>query len=266
MLAGLTVGIKGAGEMASGIAHCLRSSNFTRIFMMEAPNPLAVRRRVCFCSAITERETTVEGVTAVAVETLAGVQRAWDEEKIPVIIDPAWQMIQKVRPDVVIDAILAKKNLGTTRTEANLVIGLGPGFIAGKEVHVVIETNRGHDLGGLIFSGTAAENTGIPGEIGGYAAERVLRSPAGGCFIAEKVIGDYILPEEHIGSVAGREVVATIGGIIRGLILSGTYVTERLKIGDIDPRGRIDYCYTISDKARAIGGAVLTAILREYNL
>lgn len=265
LLRKLVIGIKGAGEMASGIAHCLYRSNLRQIFMMEVPAPLAVRRRVSFCSAVTDGKITIEAVCGVRAKGAADVRKAWEKHQIPVVVDPQWRMVAQLTPDVVIDAILAKKNLGTTQQEAALVIGLGPGFTAGEDVHVVIETNRGHHLGRQIVSGTAAEDTGVPGEIGGYAAERVLRSPADGCFVAEKAIGDRVRPAERVGRVDGRDVRARIEGMLRGLILSGSTVTEGLKIGDIDPRGRVDYCHTISDKARAIGGAVLTAVMMTYN-
>jgi xanthine dehydrogenase accessory factor len=173
-------------------------------------------------------------------------------------------MVNKLKANVVIDAILAKKNLGTHINEAEMVIALGPGFVAGKDAHVVIETNRGHNLGRLIFSGPAAQNTGIPGVIGGYSIERVLRAPAAGRFVAKKRICDIVQAGDCIGTVQGQSVKAEIGGVIRGLIKDGSPVSRGLKIGDIDPRGQTGYCNTISDKARAIGGAVLTAIMMQF--
>jgi xanthine dehydrogenase accessory factor len=169
-------------------------------------------------------------------------------------------------PDEVIDAILAKKNLGTTPKDADLVIALGPGFIAGEDAHILVETNRGHNLGELIFSGPTADNTGIPGEIEGYSKERVLRSPVGGLFKREKKIGDYVSAGDAVGVVENQAVRTEIGGVIRGLIMSGTHVHKGLKIGDVDPRARIEFCHTLSDKARAIGGAVLMAVLMRYNV
>ena len=167
--------------------------------------------------------------------------------------------------DLVVDAILAKRNLGTRMQEANLVIGLGPGFKAGNDVHLVIETNRGHNLGRIITAGPAEPNTGIPGAIGGFAEERVLRAPMDGKFTARRSIGDHIQADEIVGFVQETAVHAKIGGVIRGLIRSDTSVTNGLKIGDVDPRGQACYCYTISDKSRAIGGSVLEAVLRVYN-
>lgn len=266
MLSGLTVGIKGAGEMASGVAHCLYQANFRNIFMMETQKPLAVRRRVSFCSAIEEREITIEGVTAVKADTIEGIKAAWERKKIPVIVDPRWQLIGRLQPEVVIDAILAKKNLGTKRGEAALVIGMGPGFTAGEDVDVLIETERGHSLGRHIYSGPAARDTGIPGDIRGHTVKRVLRSPADGCFIAEKQIGDSVKAGEIIGTVGQEAIRAEISGVVRGLILSGISVSAELKIGDIDPRNDIGYCDTISDKARALGGSVIIAILEKFNM
>jgi xanthine dehydrogenase accessory factor len=251
--------------MASGIAHCLYQSGFSRLFMMETHKPLAVRRLVSFCSAIEAGKFSVEGVTAVTVEAAEGIPKTWDEARIPVIIDPLWRMIEKIKPDVVIDAILAKKNLGTKRDEAPLVIGLGPGFTAGEDVDLLIETERGHNLGRLIFSGPAARNTGIPGNIGGHTLKRVLRAPIDGCFIAQKKIRDSVQTGEIIGTVEQHAIRAEISGVVRGLILSGISVSAGLKIGDIDPRNEIGNCDTISDKARSLGGSVIIAILKKFN-
>jgi xanthine dehydrogenase accessory factor len=259
------VGLKGAGEMASGVAWHLYQANIRNLFMMEIPAPLAVRREVCFSEAVLQGEKTVEGVRAVRVEGSEGVRGAWKSGRIPVLVDPKWTMIAAMRPDVLVDAILAKRNLGTTTKDASLVIGLGPGFTAGRDVHVVIETNRGHNLGRIILSGTAEPNTGIPGVIGGYAEERVLRAPDKGLFTSRAGIGDRVRCGDVLGDVNGHEVRATIDGVVRGLIASGTQVREGLKLGDIDPRGDVSYCTTISEKSRTIGGSVLGAIVRTYN-
>lgn len=262
----LMIGIKGAGEMASAIAWRLYMANMRRIFMMEIPYPLAVRRGVCFCEAVHEKSKTVEGVEAVRADSIEDVQRIWDKEEIAVVVDPEWMSREKLRPDVMVDAIVSKKNLGTTKTEACLVIGLGPGFVAGNDVHMVIETNRGHNLGRVITFGSAEADTGIPGDIGGYTVERVLRAPAKGLFRAKLEIGDTVRCGEVLGVVDGVEVQAKIAGVIRGLIRSNIKVTQGLKLGDIDPRGDKNYCYTISDKAMAIAGSVLEAVLRVYNV
>jgi xanthine dehydrogenase accessory factor len=207
---------------------------------------------------------TVEKVTGIRAEDADQVQAAWQTWRIPVLVDPKWTMIDRLEPDVVIDAILAKKNLGTNRGEARLVIGLGPGFFAGEDVHLVIETNRGHNLGRIITSGPAAPNTGVPGNIDGHTRQRIIRAPAAGRFVSFGDIGDRVKAGERVGTVEKATVRAEIDGILRGLIRTGTDVSNGLKIGDIDPRGDVDYCLAISDKARAIGGSVLEAVLRTF--
>lgn len=264
-LRSLKIGIKGAGEMASSVAWCLHMANMRNIFMMDIPFPLAVRRQVSFCEAVHEGSKVVEGVEAIKADSVEDVQRIWTKGNIAVLVDPNWMSRKVLKPDVMIDAILAKKNLGTKRVEASLVIGLGPGFVAAGDVHIVIETNRGHNLGRMITSGRAEANSGIPGSINGYSMERVLRAPINGLFSAKRSIGDLVEKDEVVGIVDGADVRAKIKGVIRGLIRSGIRVTQGLKLGDIDPRGDKSYCFTISDKGRAIGGAVLEAILKVYN-
>lgn len=261
----LVIGIKGAGEMASAIAWRLYMSGFQKIFMMETDYPLAVRRRVSYCEAIHDGNTTVESIEAVRVNAFDDIPSAWGKKQIAVLTDPKWTSIERIKPQVCIDSILAKKNLGTNRNESPLVIGLGPGFTAPEDVHLVIETNRGHNLGRIITDGKAEKDTGVPGMIGGYTEERVLRAPVDGWFEANSSIGDIVEAGDILGSVNEKKVRAGIDGALRGLIRSRTQVTQGLKIGDIDPRGDQSYCFTISDKARAIAGAVLEAILRVYN-
>jgi xanthine dehydrogenase accessory factor len=261
----LVIALKGAGEMATGVAWRLFQSNFKNIFMMEIENPIAVRRRVSFCEAVHDEKIIVEGVEAKKIFQPDDIQTAWNSSSIPVIVDPDWKTIKAIRPHVVVDAIIAKKNLGTNLSEAPLVIGLGPGFEAGRDVHMVIETNRGHNLGRIILNGGAEPNTGAPGNIKGYTKERVLRSPCSGKFNSSLNIGTLVKQNDVVGHVDGKPVVAQIEGVLRGQIRNNTMVTEQLKIGDIDPRGNRQYCTTISEKARAIGGSVLEAILRKYN-
>jgi xanthine dehydrogenase accessory factor len=196
---------------------------------------------------------------------IGSIHAAWEQGSIAVVADPKWLRLQQVRPKVVVDAILAKKNLGTRMTDAELVIGLGPGFTAGQDVHMVIETNRGHDLGRILTTGSAQANTGVPGTIAGFTEERVLRAPVAGLFETTRSIGDLIKAGDFIGTVAGQEISSRIDGVIRGLIRSETKVTRGLKIGDVDARGQKQSCHTISEKARAIGGSVLEAVLRVYN-
>lgn len=261
----LTIVIKGAGEMASAVAWRLYRAHMQKILMLETNNPLAVRREVSFCEAVHDGQKTVENVEAVRVQGLSDIYRAWERGKVAVAPDPRWHLLEKIRPDLVVDAILAKRNLGTRIQEADLVIGLGPGFSAGNDVHMVIETNRGHNLGRIITVGPAEPNSGIPGTIGGFAEERVLRAPIDGKFMARRSIGDQVNADEIVGFVQETEVHTNIGGVIRGLIRSDTSVTIGLKIGDVDPRGQAYNCCTISDKARAIGGSMLEAVLRVYN-
>ena len=262
----ITIIIKGAGEMASGVAWRLYMANFKHILMLETARPVAVRREVSYCEAVHDGSKTVEGVKAIAAGTVKDIHAAWAQGDIAVAADPQWHLLEKIQPQVVVDAILAKKNLGTRLKDAGLVVGLGPGFEAGKDVHMVIETNRGHDLGRIITFGFAEPNTGVPGEIAGIAGERVLRSPAEGSFNTRKAIGDLVVANEVIGVVAGHKVSSKIDGVLRGLIRPETLVTRGLKIGDVDPRGQRQYCATISEKARAIAGSVLEAILRKYNI
>ncbi|MBU0969570.1 MAG: EF2563 family selenium-dependent molybdenum hydroxylase system protein [Proteobacteria bacterium] len=261
----LVIAIKGAGEMATGIAWRLFQANFKHIFMVEIENPVAVRRQVSFCEAVHDQTIEVEGVRAQKVTDMKEIPGVWEKDGIPVLVDPDWQSIKTMRPHVVVDAIIAKKNLGTHRNEAPLVIGLGPGFEAGYDVHLAIETLRGHNLGRIIDKGCPAPNTGVPGSVNGFTGERLLRSPCLGVFIALIPLGALVEKNDVIGHVGSQPVVARIDGILRGLIRDNTRVREGLKIGDIDPRGNRDYFTTISEKARAIGGGVLEAILRQYN-
>jgi xanthine dehydrogenase accessory factor len=257
----LTVVIKGAGEQASGIAWTLHQAGLSKILLLEVEAPLAVRRRVSFCEAVPDGRQTVEGVTALRVTDAAEVEAAWERGCLAVRVDPAWTAIKALNPRVVIDAILAKRNLGTHMDEADLVIGLGPGFTAGEDVHRVIETQRGHHLARILSKGSAAPNSGVPGAIGGHTTERVLRAPADGAVIARGAIGDQVMAGQTVLEVAGTPVKAAIDGVVRGLIRDGRRVTKGLKIGDIDPRSDVGYCNTISEKARAIGGAVLLCIM-----
>ena len=261
----LIVVIKGAGEMASAVAWRLYRAHIRQILMLEVASPLAVRRSVSFCEAVVDGHNTVEGVTARRADNIDGVRACWQKSQLAVCVDPEWKMLDGIQPEVVIDAILAKHNLGTRMDEALLVIGLGPGFVAGQDVHMVVETQRGHYLGRIITAGSAEPNTGIPGVINGYTEERVLRAPCDGEFKAACSIGDPVKKGDRIGTVASQIVRTQIDGVLRGLIRSAMHVKQGLKIGDIDPREDVHYCHTISDKARAISGSVLEAILRVYN-
>jgi len=261
----LTVLIRGGGEVASGVAHRLHLSHF-KICMTEISRPLAVRREVAFSEAIYEGEKEVEGVRAKLISTPEEIASVWKKNDIPILVDPDAKKATKfLKPDVLVDAIMAKKNLGTQINDARFVIGLGPGFAAGEDVHVVVETNRGHLLGKMILSGTAEPDTGIPGEIGGYTIERVLRTMKRGIFHPQKSIGDRINEGAVVAVADDFPIVAKISGIVRGLLREGVEVKKGMKVGDIDPRGKKQSCFTVSDKARAIGGGVLEAILYRFN-
>ena len=256
--------VKGAGEMATGVAHRLASCHL-KVCMTETSEPQAVRREVAFSEAIFDHEKEVEGVVVKRIELPEQITKTWREGKVPILVDPEAKVKDFLKPDVLIDATLAKKNLGTRMTDALLVIGLGPGFHAGRDVHVVIETNRGHNLGRIISDGEAEPNTGIPGSIAGYAEERVIRAPGPGKFKALKKIGDGVCANEKVGMVGNAAVRSRIAGVVRGLLRDGTEVWKGMKLGDVDPRGIKAHCYSISDKARTISGGVLQAILERFN-
>ncbi len=261
---GLIIVIKGAGEMASGIAHRLYSAGLTRILMTEVEEPLAVRRTVCFCEAVSDGAAQVEGINGRLLRDLDDLQDLWRQKAIAILVDPEARCIQTVRPHIVIDARMTKKESLTRRCEAPLVIGVGPGFTAPDNVHVVIESNRGHNLGKVIYKGSAEPFTGVPGDIGGYSTERVLKSPHEGRVRHIKHIGDSVKKGEVVLYVDQTPIIARLNGMVRGLIRE-TFVKNREKVGDIDPRCKIEHCYTISDKARAIGGGVLEAIMADFN-
>lgn len=256
--------IKGGGDLATGVAIRLHASGFRNILIVEREKPLAVRRTVAFCEAVHDGTTVVEGITARLVNDGQEIQAAWQDCCIPVRVDPQWQSLDEIHPAIVVDAILAKKNLGTCRDEADLVIGMGPGFCAGDDVDRVIETMRGHDLGRVIAKGTAHANTGIPGNVGGFTLERILRAPVDGLFTSRSSICDMVKQGDIVGHVAGQPVHARLDGVIRGLIRDGSEVVCGLKIGDVDPRGEGKNAFTVSDKARAIGGGVLEAICAYF--
>src|SRR5512139_2441087 len=262
---GLTVLIRGAGEMASGVAHRLFRSHF-KICLLEIPEPLAVRREVSFCEAAYEGEKEVEGVRSKRISSVEEIGSVWKEDMIPLLIDPEGKETREVlKPQVLVDAIMAKGNLGTQMEDAPWVIALGPGFTAGKDAHAVIETNRGHNLGRVLLRGSAEPDTGVPGDISGYTIERLLRTEKKGTFHSQSSIGDRVEKGAVVAVVDDFPVIAGISGIVRGLLRDGVKVTKGMKVGDIDPRGKRENCFTISDKARAIGGGVLEAILHRFN-
>ncbi|MEJ2587384.1 MAG: selenium-dependent molybdenum cofactor biosynthesis protein YqeB [Deltaproteobacteria bacterium] len=252
--------IKGAGDLATGVAARLWRSGFP-VIMTEIAQPLTVRRSVSLSDAVWEGETTVEDLTARRVDDGAQLMTALDDGLIPVRVDPEARVVQDIGPFAVIDAILAKKNTGTRLKDAPFVLGLGPGFTAGRDVHAVVETKRGHTLGRVIWDGAAIVNTGIPGEVKGFGEKRVIRSPASGIFEGAVAIGTHVEEGDVVAHVENLPVLAPISGMLRGLLHDGVWVEKGLKSGDVDPRDRRDSCWTISDKALAIGGGVLEAVL-----
>ncbi len=260
---GEVVIVRGGGDIASGVIQKLHRTGF-RVLVLEIESPLSIRRTVCFSEAVYIGRMELEDITSVLAKNTVEIYHAWSNDYIPVLIDPKGEFIEKFKPLAVVDATIAKKNKGMNKDLAPITIAIGPGFEAGKDVDTVIESNRGHNLGRLIFEGSAESNTSVPGNIEGYTIERVLNAPDDGIIKLECVIGDKVKKKDIIGYVNGKSIVAQIDGIVRGLIREGTYVTKGLKIGDIDPRiEQLKNCYTISDKARAIGGAVLEAVMIE---
>jgi len=260
LLERLTVVVKGGGDLATGVAHRLHRVGM-RVVVTELARPMVIRRSVSFASAVFEGEIIVDGVRACLVDEKNDVHDLLDQGTIPVIVDPHADIIQWLRPQVVVDAIMAKRNLGTSLDDAPVVIGLGPGFTAGVDVQAVIETMRGHYLGRVIMEGSALPDTGVPGTIEGHTRDRVLKSPGDGCFRACASIGDQVEAGDVVAYVDGRPLPTRISGVLRGILHDGLEVKEGLKVGDVDPRGVVEYCFTISDKARAIGGGVLEAIM-----
>lgn len=252
--------IKGAGDLATGIAYRLKKSGFD-IVMTEIDNPTTVRRTVAFSQAIFDNEIEIEGIKGIKVNNINEIHKEIKKGNIPIIIDKEANIIKKLKPKVIVDAIIAKKNLGTSINDAPIVIGVGPGFEAKKDCHLVIETKRGHYLGKVIEEGSAIPNTGIPGNIGGYTKERIIRASSNGKIKPVVKIGDYVKKGEVVAYIDDVEVLAEIDGIVRGMLQEGIEVFKEMKSGDIDPRCEKDHCFTISDKARSIGGGVLEAIM-----
>jgi xanthine dehydrogenase accessory factor len=252
--------IKGGGDLGTGVAWRLHRCGF-RVLVTETAQPTVIRRAVAFASAVYEGAVTVDEVTAQLVEDDGGITTVWEAGEVPVMVDPEATAIQRLQPDAVVDAILAKRNLGTRIIDAAIVVALGPGFTAGEDCHAVVETNRGHNLGRVILEGSAEPNTGVPGTIGGEGARRVLRAPAEGVFRAERAIGDLVQAGEAVAYVDDAPVRPQLDGVVRGILQDGLRVSTGAKVGDVDPRGVVAHCFSISDKALAIGGGVVEAIL-----
>ena len=256
----MLVEIRGAGDIATGIALRLRRAGCD-VVMCDLAVPTSIRRTVSFSEAIRLGACEVEGIRAVRARSVEKARGIAASGEVAVIVDPEGTSAAELSPDVLVDAILAKRNLGTTPDMAPVVIGVGPGFTAGRDCHAVVETKRGHYLGQVLYEGSPAPNTGIPGVIAGHSADRVLRAPADGVFEPRLSIGDVVRAGQVAAVVSGVPMTCTIDGVLRGLLQEGVEVTCGMKSGDIDPRCAPGHCNTCSDKARAIGGGVLEALL-----
>lgn len=261
--------VRGGGDLATGTIHRLWSAGLA-VLVLEMEYPAAIRRQVSISEAVYDGQTIVEGMKGIRIRDHRETQDIIDGGAVPVMVDPEGRAIEALRPVAVIDAILAKKNLGTHMGMAPLTVALGPGFEAGKDVHLVIETKRGHNLGRIIRSGSAFPNTGIPGNIGGYTWERVIHAAEAGIFHNICKIGDIVAAGEEIAQIERADgsicpVSAAIPGIIRGLLRDGYSIPKGFKIADIDPRKEeLVNCFTISDKSRCIGGSVLETVVPYY--
>jgi len=251
--------VRGGGDLATGVVQKFFRAGFP-VVILETAAPTAIRRSVALCEAVYDGFAQVEDMSCRRVSGLNELEGCWQQGAIPLLIDPLGETIGQIQASAVIDAILAKRNLGTRRGMAPVTIALGPGFCAGEDADVVIETMRGHDLGRLIFKGSAMANTGIPGEIGGKSGQRVIHAPVAGNVIHKKQIGDVVESGEVLFTIEGTEARAPFTGLLRGLIREGLAVPKGMKVADIDPRTDVDW-RTISDKARCLGGAALEGYL-----
>ncbi len=252
--------VRGGGDLATGTINRLFKSGF-KIMVLEIACPTVIRRTVSGATAIFDGEIEVEGVRYVYYQDVHDAIAALDQNHVPVLVDPDMEIMTQVEADLFVDATIAKRNMGVHAALAKHVIGLGPGFAAPENCHAVIETSRGHNLGVIFYSGSAKANTGVPGVIMGFSEERIVRAPEDGAFSAVRKIGDSVKKGEILGYAGGKAVTAPLDGVLRGLIHEQCVVHTGMKIGDVDPRGNVEACWSISDKARALGGSVLEAYL-----
>ena len=277
--------IRGGGDLGTGAALRLQRAGW-RVLVCELAQPLVIRRTVAFASAVYEGSIEVEGVIAQRIDRVEEAERLWAAERVPVLIDPDWSKSKALSPAVIVDAVMAKRNSGTRIDDASIVIGVGPGFTAGVDCHAVVETQRGHNLGRVYYQGAAAPDTGQPGQIGGEAASRVIRAPTAGVFYGHRQIGERVKAGDVIGRVIaldgavsdsgawrvvtadrdssrplGQVIKTKIEGVLRGLLHDGLLIAAGTKVADVDPRAEESYCFTVSDKALAVGGGVLEAAL-----
>ena len=251
--------LRGGGDLATGVAWHLSRAGWP-VLVLELPEPLAVRRTVALSTAVTDGEVTVQGMKGVLVASPQEAMATTEQGDVAVLVAPDLAALDPVRPDVVVDARLAKNNIDTSMDDADLVVALGPGFAAGHDCHAVVETMRGPDLGRVFWRGSAQPDTGSPAELGGRSADRVLRAPAAGEVAWHAAIGDLVSEGQPLAEVGGVTLQAAFDGVLRGAIRGGMTVRAGLKIGDVDPRGDPSACWEISDKALAVGGGVLEAV------
>ena len=255
--------IRGGGDLATGVFQKFHRGGL-KVVILEAEKPTAIRRAVSLCEAVYDGHATVEDLSCLLITSVSDIENCHKQGKIPLMIDPSGESILRLKPAAVIDAIMAKRGTGTHKGMAPVTIALGPGFCAGEDVHAVIETKRGHDLGRLVLCGRALPDTGIPGDIKGKSAGRVMRALAAGEVRHFRKIGDILEAGQAVCEISGTVVTAPFNGLLRGLIREGLHVPEGMKIADIDPRVDVDW-RTISDKARCIGGAALEAFFYLSN-
>lgn len=257
--------IWGGGDLASGAALRLFRVGI-KLLVVETAQPVAVRRSVSFAQAVYDGETQIEGVTGKLIQSPSEMSACWNEEAVPVIVDPELNLLEDFQPLVLIDARMRKRHVDLPLDIAEIVIGLGPGFVVGDNCHAAVETNRGHFLGRVYWEGSPEPDTGIPGKVQAYTKERVLHAPAGGQVVTQVKIGDTVKAGDPILSVGGERVPAPFDGVVRGLIHEGVEVREGMKVGDVDPRPETFRCWYVSEKSLAIGGGVLEAILTQERI
>lgn len=251
--------LKGGGDLGSGVVYRLHRAGL-RVLVTELPAPLVIRRQVALATAVYQGVVKIENVVGRRVESDPEIFTAWQAGEVPVLVDPQTSIVPRLGPTVLVDAVMAKKNTGTHVDDAPIVIALGPGFVAGRDAHAVIETQRGHYLGRAIYQGAAAPDSGRPGSTQGVTVKRVLRAPTAGRFATSCQIGERVQAGQVVARVNGAPVHTAIDGVVRGLLADGLDVEAGLKVGDVDPRGVVEHCFSISDKALAVGGGVLEAV------
>ena len=255
--------VRGGGDLASGTIHRLYRCGY-RVLVLECEKPTAIRRMVSFCEAVYDGQSSVEGVLCRKINSIQECETVWAAGEIPLMVDTAGDTLKKYRPAALVDAILAKRNLGTTKDMADLTVALGPGFVAGEDVDYVVETMRGHNLARVITKGAALPNTGVPGVIAGFGKERVIHAPAAGEIRCISKIADIVEKDQILAWIGETPVRASLTGVLRGIIRDRFTVPKGMKIADIDPRKeQKKNCFTISDKARCIAGSVVEILLSE---